>query len=233
MSKSLAVCCIHEPPPSYKLSNGTCSPALGQRKGAGYRAATMRGPLSRSRHRRLLHWVWTQTRRSTWTSSTEYSDDLIDHLLRSASTRDDLKQSQSFTLPSIMGHLTRIRGEEKTGPFRLTNRDLEAHNILVDDDLDIVGVIDFGGVMAGPLEVVAQYPVLSFLDTEPPGATYTAPAEIERVIRTASKLQECKDLRMIFESDTVEGEARSLTCWDRQRPAHTRDCWLTHSIRFM
>jgi hypothetical protein len=87
-----------------------------------------------------------QTGRAPWTSSTEYYDDLVDHLLKSASTTDELKQSQSFMLPSILGHLTRIH-KERSGPFRLTNRDSGAHNILVNDNFEIVGVIDFDGVM--------------------------------------------------------------------------------------
>jgi hypothetical protein len=117
-----------------------------------------------------------QTGRGPWISSTQYYDDLVDHLLKSASTSDELKRSQSFMLPSILGHLMRTHQEEKSGPFRLTNRDFGAHNILVNDNFDIVGVIDFDGVMAAPLEAVAQYPILSFLDVDPPGVVYTAPA---------------------------------------------------------
>jgi hypothetical protein len=117
-----------------------------------------------------------QTGRGPWISSTQYYDDLVDHLLKSASTSDELKQSQSFMLPSILGHLMRIHQEEESGPFRLTNRDFGAHNILVNDNFDIVGVIDFDGVLAAPLEAVAQYPILSFLDVDPPGVVYTAPA---------------------------------------------------------
>jgi hypothetical protein len=149
-----------------------------------------------------------QTGRGPWASSTEYYDDLIGQLLQSASTVSDLKQSQSFMLPSILGHLMRIYGEERTGPFRLTNRDFGARNILVNADFDIVGVIDFDGVMAAPLEVVAQYPVLSFLDIEPPGTVYTAPAAIERVKRTAPRLQEYKELVRKFESEQGEQGAK-------------------------
>ena len=64
----------------------------------------------------------------------------------------------------------------------------------MDDNFDIVGVIDFDGVIAAPLEVVAQYPVLSFLETEPPGFVPTKPAMIERIRRTAPKLREYKEL---------------------------------------
>lgn len=144
-----------------------------------------------------------QTGRGPWTSSTEYYDDLVDHLLKSASSRDELKESPSFMLPSILSHLVRIHSEEKSGPFRLTNRDFGAHNILVNDNFEIVGVIDFDGVMAAPLEAVAQYPTLSFLDIDPPGAVYTAPAAIERVKRTAPRLQHYKELLGRFEAEAT------------------------------
>jgi hypothetical protein len=142
-----------------------------------------------------------QTGRGPWASSTEYYDDLVDHLLKLASTSDEFKQSQSFMLPSILGHLMRIHGEERSGPFRLTNRDFGAHNILVNDNFDVVGVIDFDGVMAAPLETVAQYPILSFLDVDPPGVVYTVPAAVERVKRTAPRLQHYKELLARFERE--------------------------------
>jgi hypothetical protein len=141
-----------------------------------------------------------QTGKGPWRSSAEYYDDLANYLLKSASSHEELKQSQAYMLPAILRHLMRIHGEEPTGPFRLTNRDFGAHNILVNEDFEIVGVIDFDGVMAAPLEVVAQYPVLSFLETEPPGVVPTLPAAIERVRRTAPRLQEYKELLARFES---------------------------------
>lgn len=146
-----------------------------------------------------------QTGKGPWASSTEYYDDLVKHLLKLAATKDEIKQSQSFMLPSILHHLMCIHGEEKDGPFRLTNRDFGAHNILVNDDFAIVGVIDFDGVMAAPLEVVAQYPVLSGLNVEPPGAVYTHPAAIERVNRTAPRLHEYRELLAGFEVEQGEG----------------------------
>jgi hypothetical protein len=128
-----------------------------------------------------------QTGKEPWASSTDYYDALVNHLLKSASSKDDLRQSPSYMLICILNHLMRIYGKENTGPFRLTNRDFGAHSILVNDDFEIVGVIDLDGVMAAPLEVVAQYPTLSFLDLEPPGTVYTAPAAIERVERTGAQ----------------------------------------------
>ncbi|KAL2261415.1 hypothetical protein VTK26DRAFT_4210 [Humicola hyalothermophila] len=115
-----------------------------------------------------------QTGKGPWTSSAAYYDDLVSHLLKSAAAHDDLRQSQSFMVAAILNQLIRIHGGETAGPFRLTNRDFGAHNILVNDDFDIVGVIDLDGVMAAPLEVVAQYPTLTFLEGRASGGRRNA-----------------------------------------------------------
>ncbi|KAK2595514.1 hypothetical protein QQS21_006789 [Conoideocrella luteorostrata] len=141
-----------------------------------------------------------QTGKGPWVSSMEYYDDLTHHLLKSA-IKNNLQGDQSFMVPSILNYLLRICGEEKTGPFRLVNRDFGAHNLLVNQDFDIVGVIDFDGVMAAPLEVVAQYPVLSFLQLEAPGIVDPRPAVVERVAQTAPRLQMYKDMLARYEED--------------------------------
>ncbi|KAK3900816.1 hypothetical protein C8A05DRAFT_45411 [Staphylotrichum tortipilum] len=119
-----------------------------------------------------------QIGKGPWTSFSKYYDDLADHLLKLASAKDVLEQSQSFMLPVILNRLMGALGEEKAGPFRLTN----------------LGVIDLDGVMAAPLEVAVQYPVLSFLETEPPGFVPTKPAMIDRIRRTEPKLREYREL---------------------------------------
>ncbi|OAA70601.1 Protein kinase-like domain protein [Cordyceps fumosorosea ARSEF 2679] len=134
-----------------------------------------------------------ETGQGPWSSSTDYYDALTSYLLKSVS-EDYLRESTSFMLPSILNYLLRIQGEEQDGPFRLTNRDFGAHNILVNGDFDIVGVIDFDGVMAAPLEVVAQYPDSSFLDVEPPGVVETRPLALERIASTLPKLESFKEM---------------------------------------
>ncbi len=141
-----------------------------------------------------------QTGLGPWASSAEYYDDLARHLMKST-TKDSLRQSPSFMLPSILNFLLRICGEEQNGPFRLANRDFGAHNILVNENFDIVGVIDFDGVMAAPLEVVAQYPSQCFLHVEPPGVVDSRPAVIERVAATLPRLQIYKDMLAKCEGD--------------------------------
>ena len=55
------------------------------------------------------------------------------------------------------------------GPFSLTNPDLGFHNILLDGNLDIVGMIDCDMVLAAPVHVVAQVSLLAKLERPPPG----------------------------------------------------------------
>lgn len=87
-----------------------------------------------------------------------------------------------------------LYGSSTSGPFRLANRDFGAHNLLVNEEFDIVGVIDFEGVMAAPIEVVAQYPTLTELDRGPPGHVPTVQAAFDRVKRVAPQLKEYKDM---------------------------------------
>ncbi|KAM0232467.1 hypothetical protein ACHAP5_010720 [Fusarium lateritium] len=84
--------------------------------------------------------------------------------------------------------------------FNLVNRDFGAHNLLVDEEFHIVGVVDFDGVMAAPIEVVAQYPVLTGLNREPPGCVETRPAAIERIKKTQPKLKEYKKMLEVAKS---------------------------------
>lgn len=74
------------------------------------------------------------------------------------------------------------------------NRDFGAHNLLVNDNFERIGLIDLDGVMAAPIEAVAQYPVLSGLDREPPGHVETRPAAKDRIRRTEPQLKESRDL---------------------------------------
>ncbi|OAA79292.1 Protein kinase-like domain protein [Akanthomyces lecanii RCEF 1005] len=134
-----------------------------------------------------------QTGRGPWTSSAEYYDDLALHLPKSTS-EDSLRQRRSFMVPSILSFLLRVYGEEKDGPFRLANRDFGTHNIIVDGHFDIVGVIDFDGVMAAPLEVVAQYPADCSLDLQAPGGVETLPLALEPFAENLPKLEAYKEI---------------------------------------
>jgi hypothetical protein len=145
-----------------------------------------------------------ETGKGPWTASMDYYTDLANHALQVcvADAAPDVQTSCSFAIPILFKHLISLYGHNSSrgGPFSLTNRDFGAHNLLVNDDFEIIGVIDLDGVMAAPIEVVAQYPPLTGLEREPPGHVETRPFAIDRIKRTEPKLNEYKNLVEIAEA---------------------------------
>ena len=115
-----------------------------------------------------------------WKSSFAYYDDVAEHALRACASNDDLSSRHSFAVPLVFKDLVARFCSDETGPFSLTNRDLGFHNVLVDDDFAVIGVIDLDGIMAAPKEVVGQFPVLSGLDPPAPGIPPSDPLVLER-----------------------------------------------------
>lgn len=143
-----------------------------------------------------------ETVEGPWTSSMDYFTDLANHMLAVCKAKAGLevRSGASGGLPVIFKQLIpwycHVNPE---GSFSLTNRNFGAHNILVNDDFEIVGVIDFDGVMAAPMEVVSQYPQFTGLDWEPSRRTETDSLAIERIRGTQSKLEEYKNFLEIAE----------------------------------
>ncbi|KAI0148392.1 hypothetical protein GGR57DRAFT_515373 [Xylariaceae sp. FL1272] len=112
----------------------------------------------------------------------------------------EVVSSPSFALPVVFNGLMKLFAKASTytdpanGSYCLTNGDLGPHNLLVDDELNTVGVIDLDGIMAAPIEVAAQLPQLAALDPEPPGYMETNPVAIERIKRTESLIKEYIDM---------------------------------------
>lgn len=154
-----------------------------------------------------------QTGQGPWASATDYYDDLTKHLLYLGSKHDS-EEDQSMMLPPAFNFLQRTYGKEREGPFRLTNRDFGAHNILVNEDFKIVGVIDFDGVMAAPIEAVAQYPLHCFLEVEPPGIVDSRPAVAERVAKTIPRLQTFKKMLANYEKGDESGYVQVSDCME-------------------
>ncbi|KAF5976140.1 protein kinase-like domain-containing protein [Fusarium bulbicola] len=148
----------------------------------------------------------TETGKGPWSSSLEYFDDISNHALQVClhDASPDVQTATSFANPILFRHLMSLYRQHTSNKesFSLVNRDFGAHNLLVDEAFQIVGVIDFDGVMAAPIEVVAQYPILTGLNREPPGCVETRPAAIERVERMEPKLKEYKEM--------LEGAERKL-----------------------
>ncbi|KAM0199648.1 hypothetical protein ACHAQI_012022 [Fusarium lateritium] len=119
----------------------------------------------------------TETGKGPWKSPMEYYDVLSNPALQVCVHHAslDVQAASSFANPMLFRHLMSLYSEGSSckDSFSL-----------------IVGVIDFGGVMAAPIEVVAQYPVLTGLNREPPGYIEIRPAATERIKRTKPKLKE-------------------------------------------
>ena len=139
-----------------------------------------------------------ETGKGPWASSMDYYADLANHVLQECvrSAKPEVQGSVSFAVPSVFQHLIRLYSQDRSMEtrFSLVNRDFGAHNLLVDDNFEIIGLIDLDGVMAAPAEVVAQYPSLTGLDRPIPGHVETRPAALERIKRTEPQLKEYQRL---------------------------------------
>ena len=138
----------------------------------------------------------TVTGKGPWSTADAYYEDCAKHAEEVASrdAPDEVKERESYHLPSMVPPLMAAL-EPRNGTFGLANRDLGAHNLLVNDDFDILGLTDFDGVMAAPAGVVAQLPSLtSGLQREPPGHVETKPFVIERIEMDMPKLKEYEEM---------------------------------------
>ncbi|OCL08288.1 hypothetical protein AOQ84DRAFT_407192 [Glonium stellatum] len=104
-----------------------------------------------------------------WKSSFAYYHDVVERSLKSCASKKELNNRQSFAAPILFKDLVHRYCSDDTGPFSLANRDFGFHNILVDDNFSIVGVIDFAGIMAAPKEIVGQFPAMSGMNPPAPG----------------------------------------------------------------
>lgn len=135
-----------------------------------------------------------QTGKGPWTNSADYYDDVAHHLIAPVVSRPDLRDTPSYMVPLILASLLRKYGLKQNGPFRLANRDFGSHNVLVNAQYDIVGLNDLDGVLAAPLEVVAQFPLHCGLQVEPPGFVDTRPAVMDRVAKSVPRLKAYQEM---------------------------------------
>jgi len=105
-----------------------------------------------------------ETELGPWKSSFAYYHDAAEHAVNSCASDMELNARCFFALPLLFKEPVRRYCSNDTSPFSLTHRDSGFHNILVDDNFSIIGVIDFDGIMAAPKEVVGQFPALCALD---------------------------------------------------------------------
>jgi hypothetical protein len=100
----------------------------------------------------------------------------------------EVRESQTFSYPTKFMQLMESAEDRNTGPFGLANRDFGAHNVLVDNEFNIVGFIDFDGVMAAPSAVVAQLPVFMGMLRPVPGFVETRELALKCLKETAHLL---------------------------------------------
>ena len=84
---------------------------------------------------------------------------------------EDAERCPGIQLPLLFNsfmHLLTTHNTDK-GPFYLTNRDLGLHNVLVDANLQIVGVIDCDTMFAAPIHVAAQHMHIGIIHPPKPG----------------------------------------------------------------
>ncbi|KAI0970486.1 kinase-like domain-containing protein [Xylaria arbuscula] len=150
-----------------------------------------------------------ETGKGPWTSSVDYYRDLAGVSMKQGAARcyRDPEKEKYFCAPLLLSHLMSIHTKDNKGPYNLINRDFGPHNILVDNEFNIVGVIDFDGVIAAPPEAVAQYPRFCGLDVEAPGIVATRPAVIKRIEYMKPKLAEYRNFLMEYEAALSDGNA--------------------------
>ena len=64
------------------------------------------------------------------------------------------------------------------GPFSIINTDCGGHNILLDSNCNVVGLIDCDNIIAGPIHLVVQPPMIAGLVIHPPGLVTRKPLAI-------------------------------------------------------
>lgn len=111
----------------------------------------------------------TQQNRGPFSSTSEYFNALSDLNIRDALTNYSPKLEQGPPVDQEIARFHLIKkmipafteNPSNDGPFYLQHLDLTSENILVDEECNITGVLDFNGFI-GPLPNLARYPELIY-----------------------------------------------------------------------
>ncbi len=95
--------------------------------------------------------------------------------------------------PTLMSHYG-AQNDKFPGGFGLVNGDFGAHNVLVDEEFNIVGLIDFDWVVAAPIDCVAQLPTFIGAEREIPGYTDNRDGADERTEQRARRVCEYEEM---------------------------------------
>ncbi|KAK4554759.1 hypothetical protein LTR86_008261 [Recurvomyces mirabilis] len=152
-----------------------------------------------------------ETGQGPWGTAENYWTAWSDHVAQVARTdaKQEVQQDPSFDIPALFKELIGLYSQPSQTRFGLVNRDFGAHNVLVDDTFNIIGVIDFDGVMTAPIERVAQVPCDMNLDPPPPGHVDTRPAAIERIERSLPLIAQYVEMMKMAVKETTDGESES------------------------
>lgn len=157
-----------------------------------------------------------ETGKGPWDTPEAYYAALAGHKLRAAESEaePEVREQESFSLPQRFPAMMRKYQQHHTGPFGLANRDFGAHNVLVDEDFNIVGLVDFDSLIAAPIEFVAQPPQFMDLERPTPGHIETNEFAIERIEETKHLLPQyigyIRDAIKEFEADTGRKDQSGL-----------------------
>ena len=103
----------------------------------------------------------------TAVADTRYFDYLSELVEPSLATHS-IEETQTRFLPLVFSSQIRTY-PNSSGPFGLANMDLGFHNLLVNERLDVVGMIDCDYIFPAPKEMVARIPEYSGIEARVPG----------------------------------------------------------------
>ncbi len=148
--------------------------------------------------------VDVETGRGPFSTAKEYFDAVCDrefefqidrHVLRQPKMTENLKKID-FMLPLLFKELmpTLSDGKLNETSFGLANLDFGVHNILVDENYNVLAVIDLADVISAPLHVVAQVPRMSNLERSTPGDLEIHHFAVERLKKAGPRIDQFIDL---------------------------------------
>lgn len=127
-----------------------------------------------------------ETDTGPYKTANEYYEAISDHRFHLYADQHfennrDATHDTGLHLPFLFNNLMPVLSKSAVdnGSFSLTNTDFGFHNILVDENFEIVGLIDCDGIMAAPLHVVAQPPKFCGVNIAIPGIKETNPFVLE------------------------------------------------------
>lgn len=123
--------------------------------------------------------------RGPWLDSLWFYHDLADSTMRKTVEVADRRVlgDYSAAVPALFKQVmaTYVEGTAQHGPFGLLHLGLGAHNVLVDHNFRVVGLMDVGSIIAGPVEMQALYPACTRIGRKIPYCQVYQPQELHHL----------------------------------------------------